>query len=324
MKVSVIIPVYNRADFIGNCIRSVLEQNYKDFEFIIIENGSTDRTREVIAEFNDSRIKVYHSKQRLSCGIGRNKGYELSQGDILAFTDSDCIVDQDWLNELIKPFDKDSDIMIVGGQSIDPPARNYWEYVSNRCNHISDVSGYVNHVIGCNMALRRSFMDGHLFDPAFKKAGEDLDMCLFCGDEGKKVYYSHSAKVIHYHRSDFISFSNQMYRFGYSIAQVRVKHGLPIHRQIYRGGYLLFFLLFSILLIVSWQTKTNVGIMSLAAIFIFLAVLWRLRQLHPNKFPDLLKKVPGYLVRHVTFTLGELHYLFQKMVTDLRMRLKLN
>ena len=88
-KVSVIIPTYNRAHLIGRAITSVLHQSFKDFEIIVIDDGSTDDTRAVVMSFEDDRV-VY---ERLPANKGvheaRNRGMELATGEYLAFLDSD-------------------------------------------------------------------------------------------------------------------------------------------------------------------------------------------------------------------------------------------
>lgn len=87
-KVSVIIPTYNREKFIGAAIKSVLDQTYKDFEIIVIDDGSTDGTADVVKEFNSEKIRyIYQSNQGRS--RARNHALELAQGRYIAFLDSD-------------------------------------------------------------------------------------------------------------------------------------------------------------------------------------------------------------------------------------------
>ena len=87
-EISVIIPAYNRAEFIQKAIKSVLNQTFKDFELIIIDDGSTDNTGDIIQEYNDKRVKYFHQFNR-GPGPARNKGIKKSSGKYLAFLDSD-------------------------------------------------------------------------------------------------------------------------------------------------------------------------------------------------------------------------------------------
>ena len=88
--VSIIIPTYNRADFIGKTIKSVLNQTYSNFEIIIVDDGSTDNTKEVVRSFADSRIS-YFKKQNEERAVARNYGIEKAKGDFITFLDSDDV-----------------------------------------------------------------------------------------------------------------------------------------------------------------------------------------------------------------------------------------
>ncbi|MGQ9690926.1 MAG: glycosyltransferase family 2 protein [Thermoproteota archaeon] len=88
-KVSVIIPTYNRANCVGDAIRSVLDQTYKDFEIIVVDDGSTDNTSEVLAEFGD-KIHVIR-QENAGVSAARNAGIKAARGEWIAFLDSDDI-----------------------------------------------------------------------------------------------------------------------------------------------------------------------------------------------------------------------------------------
>ncbi len=86
--ISVIIPTYNRKNFLQIAVKSVLAQTYKNFELIIVDDGSTDETDKLIEKFNDSRIKYIYQKNR-GPAKARNTGIKLAKGDYIAFLDSD-------------------------------------------------------------------------------------------------------------------------------------------------------------------------------------------------------------------------------------------
>jgi len=102
---SIILPTYNRGDFISNAILSVLNQDYKYWELIVVDDGSTDNTREIISTFNDSRI-TYLYKKHEERSIARNYGISFAHGDYICFLDSDDIYYKNHLlvlyNEIIK------------------------------------------------------------------------------------------------------------------------------------------------------------------------------------------------------------------------------
>ena len=115
-KVSVIIPTYNRAHFLPRAIKSVLNQTFQDFELIIVDDGSTDNTKEVVENFQkqDSRIKYIWQENSGGPAKPKNTGIKNSKGEFLAFLDSD----DEWLPEKLEKqlelFEKNKRLGIVG------------------------------------------------------------------------------------------------------------------------------------------------------------------------------------------------------------------
>jgi glycosyltransferase involved in cell wall biosynthesis len=98
---SIIIPTYNRAHLIAQTIQSVFEQQFSDFELIIIDDGSTDSTQEVLSMYKDSRIRCF-SKENAERAAARNFGVEISTGEYITFIDSDDLV---YANHLSKAYE---------------------------------------------------------------------------------------------------------------------------------------------------------------------------------------------------------------------------
>lgn len=97
-NVSVIIPTYNRAHILGRAIRSVLNQTYQDFELIIVDDGSSDSTDEVVKSFDDVRIRYLKHKKNRGGAATRNTGIKAARGKYIAFQDSD----DEWLPEKLE------------------------------------------------------------------------------------------------------------------------------------------------------------------------------------------------------------------------------
>lgn len=87
--VSVVIPTYNRANIIKDAIETVIAQTYQDFEIIIVDDGSTDNTKEIVQSYQDDRIKYIYQTNSGKPSIARNKGIKEAKGDFIAFLDSD-------------------------------------------------------------------------------------------------------------------------------------------------------------------------------------------------------------------------------------------
>jgi glycosyltransferase involved in cell wall biosynthesis len=96
--VSVIIPTYNRADHVGRGIRSVLTQTFQDFEVLIVDDGSTDKSEEIVRGFNDSRILYLRRDTNGGAAAARNTGIQAARGEYIAFLDSD----DEWLPEKLE------------------------------------------------------------------------------------------------------------------------------------------------------------------------------------------------------------------------------
>ena len=111
-KVSVIIPTYNRADVVGGAIQSVLDQTYTDWELIVVDDGSQDNTRDVVASYDDPRIRYIHQDNMKLPGA-RNTGIRASTGQYIAFLDSDDLFLPGKLQLQVDAMDRDSDIGLV-------------------------------------------------------------------------------------------------------------------------------------------------------------------------------------------------------------------
>jgi len=88
-KVTVFMPVHNRETFVAASIRSVLDQSFEDFELLVIDDGSTDRSAEIVGSLDDHRIRLVHNESNLGIPRTRNRGLELAQGEYIALLDSD-------------------------------------------------------------------------------------------------------------------------------------------------------------------------------------------------------------------------------------------
>ena len=109
--ISIVLPSFNRARILPKAVESILRQTYKDFELIIVDDGSSDNTREVVKSFNDDRIVYVHQENAGAC-VARNNGIYHARGEYIAFQDSDDIWHEDKLEKQLKALqDKHADIV---------------------------------------------------------------------------------------------------------------------------------------------------------------------------------------------------------------------
>ena len=163
-KISVIIPVYNAESTLRRCVDSVLAQTFTDFECLLINDGSKDRSGEICDEYaaGDSRIRVFH-KENGGVSSARNLGLDNATGEWIAFVDSD-----DWVGEkYLESFSEylDADLIISGFQSV-----NKNEIVANRESEYIDGGLYLDfrqllescRIVLLSERLRQNFSEGLL------------------------------------------------------------------------------------------------------------------------------------------------------------------
>lgn len=120
VAISVIVPVYNVEDLLSKCLDSILNQNFRDFELLLIDDGSEDKSGIICEEYEkkDSRIKVYHKKNG-GLSSARNYGIERASGNYITFIDSDDFIDKSMLEILYyNMIDNDVDLSITGVRDI--------------------------------------------------------------------------------------------------------------------------------------------------------------------------------------------------------------
>lgn len=127
--ISIIIPIYNVSQYLNECIQSVVNQSYKDFECVLIDDGSSDGCEMICDQWaqKDSRIKVIHQSNQ-GVSKARNRGISEAQGEYITFIDSDDWIAPNYLNELFQPIEKyNIDLVVCGLQQhySDGTSKNY-------------------------------------------------------------------------------------------------------------------------------------------------------------------------------------------------------
>ena len=121
MDISVVVPVYNTSRFLRQCVDSLINQTWKDVEFILVDDGSTDDSLEILKEYQkrDARIKVLEQKN-LHAGVARNNGMKQATGKYIIFLDSDDFFEPDLLKSALLCAQKNrAEIVIFGYNKFD-------------------------------------------------------------------------------------------------------------------------------------------------------------------------------------------------------------
>lgn len=223
--VSIIVCSYNGAKTLGECLESLGRLDYPHYEVILVDDGSTDNTREIAARFPSVRY-VHQTNHGLS--HARNHGAALARGEIFAYTDSDCMADPDWLYYLLSTL-LSGDYAGVGGPNVSPPAQNWVQACVAAApggpSHVLLTDTVAEHIPGCNMAWYRwTFENVGGFDPEYHKAGDDVDFCWRVQQAGHTIAFSPTAVVWHHRRFTLRAFRKQQEGYGEAESMLRFKH----------------------------------------------------------------------------------------------------
>lgn len=164
-RVSVIMPSYNKEKYIAKSIASILNQTYKDFELLIIDDVSTDSSVDIIQSFDDKRIRFYQNKQNVGMAANRNIGIEKAEGEFIALLDADDLSTEDRLEKEVRFLDSRPDIDVVFGafdeiDEYDTAKANYYVPLKNPA-FIKSRLLVQNVVPNGSCMYRKQFVDKH-------------------------------------------------------------------------------------------------------------------------------------------------------------------
>ncbi|HEY1490689.1 MAG TPA: glycosyltransferase [Verrucomicrobiae bacterium] len=235
-KVSVVVASYNGARTLKLCLESLQRLNYPSYEIIVVDDGSTDATQPIAAAFPGARY-IRHEKN-FGLSVARNTGIAAATGEIIAFTDSDCRADADWLYYLVGSLEG-SEFVGMGGPNLLPPEDSRVAAAvmvsPGGPAHVMLTDREAEHIPGCNMAFYRQALEGiGGFDPIFTRAGDDVDVCWRLQQAGCKIGFSPSAFVWHYRRSTMAAYLKQQEGYGEAEALLVRKH--PENFNTFGGG----------------------------------------------------------------------------------------
>jgi glycosyltransferase involved in cell wall biosynthesis len=241
MKVSIVIAAYNAEATLRECLDACAIQTHPAHEVIVVDDGSTDATRTVFEQFKampGSGNALLLDQSNAGPAAARNRGAAAATGDILAFTDSDCIPAPGWLAQLLAGFVDDSIAGVGGTYGIANPhsllARMIHEEIVMRHERMG---ADVDFLGSFNVAYRKSFFDTvGGFDESFRAAsGEDNDLAYRIQDHGGQLRFTRHAVVAHYHPQRLGPYLRTQCRHGYWRVKLYTKHAGRARGDRYAG-----------------------------------------------------------------------------------------
>jgi GT2 family glycosyltransferase len=222
-RISVIICTFNGARTIRDCLEGLLRLEYPNFEVIVVNDGSSDRTAAIAHEYG---FRVITTENR-GLSAARNTGWQAASGEIVAFIDDDAYPDPHWLRYLAATL-LQTDFVGVGGPNIPPPGDGpIAECVANAPGgpvHVLLTDREAEHIPGCNMAFRRSALEAvGGFDPRFRTAGDDVDICWRLQGHGWRIGFHPAAVVWHHRRNSVRAYWRQQVGYGRAEALLEQK-----------------------------------------------------------------------------------------------------
>ena len=244
MRFSIVIPTLNEEQNIARCVQAIKLGIEKPDEILIVDGLSTDATCTIAKDLGN---QVYLNYARHAAG-GRNVGIHEATGDVIAFTDADCIPRRDWLAQIKDVFKRDTELEGVGGPMVALEPRTRIEAFWGRV-FLHEIMPFPNEsFIVRNRIFRGGFLTANCayrretllslggFDEWFGNNAEDLDLFWRAIDQGARLRYLPSAVVDHSFSSTLLAMIRKNFRNGVSSSKLQKRYGnwFQVDKYVYR------------------------------------------------------------------------------------------
>ncbi len=213
LSVTIAIPCYNAESFIAQALQSINEQSILPQEIIIIDDGSTDRTVEIVRQFPQVRLITHETNSGIAAS--RNSSWQAATSDILIFIDADGIAHPDFIKNMIARY-SDERVAGVCGHGIESIQKNIYDRWRREIlfqNWGEQARDEIYFLFGLCSSYRLTVLkELGGFDSLFKISGEDMDMGFRILAAGYRLTYAHDAIVYHQRRDDKESICQMAYR----------------------------------------------------------------------------------------------------------------
>ncbi len=221
--ISVVICSYNGAATIRDTLDGLQKLSYPDYEVILVNDGSTDETPLIAKDYD---VKLISTENR-GLSNARNSGYQAASKEIVAYIDDDAYPDPDWAHYLALRY-LSGDYAAVGGPNLAPAGDGpIADCVANAPGgpvHVLLADTVAEHIPGCNMSFKRSALVAvGGFDPRYRAAGDDVDLCWRIQEQVGKIGFHAAATVWHHRRNSMQMYWKQQQGYGKAEALLEEK-----------------------------------------------------------------------------------------------------
>ena len=333
-SVTVIVPVRNGEQTIQPLLESLQKLDYdrNKVEVIVVDGNSTDKTREIVKEYPVNLVV----EKRNGLNIARNTGIKCSNGEIVAFTDSDCMVSQNWITKIVENF-KDPKVGCVGGSTKALDNDFVSQYADNsivrlmpffrKREELEKVKPFFRHPAGCNMAFRRKVAEevGY-FDENIQYGFDEVEFADRVCMAGYKMVLDPEVSVWHKHRATLGDFMKQNFQYGKGSGLVLKRNRLKdaVSRWAFLGlmGFISWLLIVGSLSFLTISSSSSIfqwllfGFTGLP--LIILASVYVYRAVQNKQFARIVTYPFIDLFRTLSFCCGQVYQLFKRTrkVTD--------
>ena len=232
MKFSIIIPVFNRPDEINDLIQSIVDQKYRDIEIIVIEDGSSITSNDIINSFKNKINLQYHEISNQGPGLARNHGVKFANAEWIIFFDSDCTIPKNYFYEVDEFLKSNTEVDFFGGPDKSNKSFSFLQKAINySMTSMLTTGGIRGSKYTVDKFLPRSFNMGmkkknflQVGGFSSMRFGEDLDLTYRLLSSGAKSSIIKTAYVYHKRRNNLIGFFNQIFSSGSARVKLNQKH----------------------------------------------------------------------------------------------------
>lgn len=214
LKVSIIIPVFNKVEYTEKCLSALAENTSEElYEVIIVDNSSTDGTKDFLKYLN-GYVKVISNTNNVGFAKSCNQGAKIADGKYLLFLNNDTVPQKDWLGSMVETAEREPKVGIVGSKLLYPNGRiqhagivfygrtgaifhiyKGFESDHPRVNYARDYNAVTG---ACLLILKELFWNLGGFYEGFIAGYEDVDLCLRTKEKGYRVIYQPKSQLIHF------------------------------------------------------------------------------------------------------------------------------